>query len=121
MIPPYMVHSIISGGIIYEQNFLVSIITMDKPFGVQKLFVPEITDGLSGLEIQVGYMERIDVPKFLKDTKSIESKVMFYGVDDIYAKRPLLKLFAFIKRVTPNFVQFLQLPYQKTPWCYYKD
>jgi KUP system potassium uptake protein len=112
MIPPYMVHSTISSGIIYEENLLVSIITIDKPFGVQKLFVPEITDGLSGLEIQVGYMERMDVPKFLKDT-NIDSKVMFYGVDDIYAKRPFLKLFAFIKRVTPNFVQFLQLPYQK--------
>ena len=112
MIPPYMVHSTISGGIIYESNLLVSIITMDKPFGVQKLFVPEIAEGLSGLEIQVGYMERMDVPKFLKDT-NIDSKVMFYGVDDIYAKRPFLKLFAFIKRVTPNFVQFLQLPYQK--------
>ena len=112
MIPPYMVHCTISSGIIYEQNLLVSIITMDKPFGVQKLFVPEITDGLSGLEIQVGYMERMDVPKILKET-NIDSKVMFYGVDDIYAKRPILKIFAFIKRVTPNFVQFLQLPYQK--------
>jgi KUP system potassium uptake protein len=112
MIPPYMVHCTIRGGIIYEQNLLVSIITMDKPYGVQKLFVPEITDGLSGLEIQIGYMERMDVPKILKET-NIDPKVMFYGVDDIYAKRPLLKLFAFIKRVTPNFVQFLQLPYQK--------
>ncbi|PKL82755.1 MAG: potassium transporter Kup [Ignavibacteriae bacterium HGW-Ignavibacteriae-3] len=112
MIPPYMVHSTISSGIIYEQNLLVSIITMDKPFGVQKLYVPEITEGLSGLEVQVGYMERIDLPQFLKET-NIVSKVMFYGVDDIYARRPLLKLFAFIKRVTPNFVQFLQLPYQK--------
>ncbi|MFA7227798.1 MAG: KUP/HAK/KT family potassium transporter [Melioribacteraceae bacterium] len=112
MIPPYMVHCTIRGGIIYEQNLLVSIITMDKPYGVQKLFVPEITEGLSGLEIQVGYMERMDIPRILKET-NIDPKVMFYGVDDIYAKRPLLKLFAFIKRVTPNFVQFLQLPYQK--------
>lgn len=112
MIPPYMVHSTISSGIIYEQNLLISIVTMDKPYGVQKLYVPEITDGLSGLEIQIGYMERIDVPKILKET-NVDPKVMFYGVDDIYAKRSILKIFAFIKRVTPNFVQFLQLPYQK--------
>jgi len=112
MIPPYMVHSTIRGGIIYEENLLVSIVTMDKPFGVQKLFVPEITDGLSGLEIQVGYMERIELSQFLEET-NIDSKVMFYGVDDISARRPLLKFFSFIKRLTPNFVQFLQLPYQK--------
>jgi KUP system potassium uptake protein len=112
MIPPYMVHTIIRGNIIYEHNILISVATMDKPFGTQKLFVPEISEGLSGLEIQVGYLERLDIPDILKDV-GIDSKVMFYGVDDIQAKRPMLKVFAFIKRITPNFVQFLQLPYQK--------
>lgn len=112
MIPPYMVHSTIRGNIIYEQNILISIATMDKPFGVQKLFVPEITDGLSGLEIQVGYMEKLDIINILKEV-DIDSKVMFYGADDIQAKKPWLKIFAFIKRVSSNFVQFLELPYQK--------
>ncbi len=112
MIPPYMVHTIIRGNIIYEHNILISVATMDKPFGTQKLFVPEITEGLSGLEIQVGYLERLDIPSILKEV-DIDSKVMFYGVDDIQANRPFLKVFAFIKRITPNFVQFLQLPYQK--------
>ncbi|MGE5400215.1 MAG: KUP/HAK/KT family potassium transporter [Ignavibacteriales bacterium] len=112
MVPPYMVHSTIAGGIIYEQNILISVITMDKPFGIHKLYVPEITEGLSGLEIQVGYMERLDIPKTLKEI-DIDPKVMFYGGDDIQAKRLYLKLFSFIKRITPNFVQFLNLPYQK--------
>lgn len=112
MIPPYMVHSTIRGNIIYEQNILISIATMDKPFGVQKLFVPEITEGLSGLEIQVGYMEKLDITSILKEV-DIDSKVMFYGADDIQAKKPWLKIFAFIKRVSSNFVQFLELPYQK--------
>jgi KUP system potassium uptake protein len=112
MIPPYMVHTIIRGNIIYEHNILISVATMDKPFGTQKLFVPEITEGLSGLEIQVGYLERLDIPQILKEV-DIDSKVMFYGVDDIQARRPFLKLYSFIKRITPNFVQFLQLPYQK--------
>lgn len=112
MIPPYMVHSTIRGNIIYEQNILISIATMDKPFGVQKLFVPEITEGLSGLEIQVGYMEKLDITSILKEV-DIDSKVMFYGADDIQAKKPWLKIFAFIKRISSNFVQFLELPYQK--------
>ncbi|MDP4176086.1 MAG: KUP/HAK/KT family potassium transporter [Bacteroidota bacterium] len=112
MIPPYMVHCTIAGGIIYEHNILASVITMDKPFGLHKLFVPEIADGLSGLEIQVGYMERLDIPAVLKEV-DFNPKVMFYGGDDIQAKKIHLKLFSFIKRVTPNFVQFLNLPYQK--------
>jgi KUP system potassium uptake protein len=112
MIPPYMVHSTIRGNIIYEHNILVSIATMDKPFGLQKLFVPEITEGLSGLEIQTGYMEKVDLPRILKEV-DIDSKVMFYGADDIQTTKPWLKIFAFIKRISSNFVQFLELPYQK--------
>jgi len=112
MIPPYMVHSTIRGQIIYEQNILLSIATMDKPFGIQKLFEPEITEGLSGLEIQAGYLEKIDITKILEEL-DINSNVIFYGVDDIQTKKPWLKIFAFIKRVSSNFVQFLDLPYQK--------
>ncbi len=112
MIPPYMVHCTLRGGILYEDNVLVSIVTTDTPRGIQKLYVPEIADGLSGLEIQVGYMERLDIPKLLKET-NIDPKVMFYGVDDIKAKKMYLKFFAFIKRITPNFVQFIELPYHK--------
>jgi KUP system potassium uptake protein len=112
MIPPYMVHCTLRGGILYENNVLVSIVTTDSPRGIQKLYVPDISEGLSGLEIQAGYMERLDVPRLLKET-DIDPKVMFYGVDDIKAKRFYVKIFAFIKRITPNFVQFIELPYHK--------
>jgi len=112
MIPPYMVHCTISSNIIYEHNILISIATMDKPFGTQKLFEPEITEGLSGLEIQIGYLEKVDVMKILKELQ-IDPKVMFYGVDDVHTRKATLKIFALIKRITPNFVQFLDLPYQK--------
>jgi len=112
MIPPYMVHCTLRGGILYENNVMVSIVTTDSPRGVNKLYVPDIAEGLSGLEIQIGYMERLNIPKLLKET-DIDPKVMFYGVDDIKAKRFYLKIFAFIKRITPNFVQFIELPYQK--------
>ena len=111
-IPPYMVHCTVRGNIIYEENILISVATMDIPFGVNKLFEPNIAPGLSGLEIQVGYLEKLDIPEVLKEVK-IDPKVMFYGVDDIKAKGFFLKVFAFIKRITPNFVQFLDLPYYK--------
>jgi KUP system potassium uptake protein len=112
MIPPYMVHCTLRGGIIYEQNVLASIVTMDTPRGIQKLYIPEIVEGFSFLEIQLGYMERLDIPKILKEV-GIDPKVMFYGVDDVRARKYHWKVFAFIKRITPNFVQFLELPYYK--------
>jgi KUP system potassium uptake protein len=111
-IPPYMVHCTLRGNIIYEENILISVVTVDEPFGVYKLFEPDIAPGLAGLEIQVGYMEKLDIPAVLKEVK-IDPKVMFYGVDDIKAKGFFLKMFAFVKRITPNFVQFLDLPYYK--------
>ncbi|MDX9924162.1 MAG: KUP/HAK/KT family potassium transporter [Ignavibacteriaceae bacterium] len=112
MIPPYIVHTIIRGNIIYEHNIMVSVVTMDKPFGVQKLFIPDISEGLSGVEIQIGYMQLANVHKIIKEL-DVDPKVIFYGVDDIHAKRFLMKLFAVIKRATPNFVQFYELPYNK--------
>lgn len=117
MIPPYMVHSTIRSGIIYENNVLVSVATTETSRGIEYKMTPNLAKGLSGLEIKFGYMERVDVPKILKEC-NIEPKVMFYGVDDIKANQPLLKIYSIIKRLTPNFVQFMELPYQKLHGVY---
>ncbi|MBL7128631.1 MAG: KUP/HAK/KT family potassium transporter [Ignavibacteria bacterium] len=112
IVPPYMVHCIIRTGIIYEHNISVSIKTTDEPFGIKKVFAPDIDDGLSGLEIQAGYMEVLDLPKLFKE-EEIHAKAIFYGIEDIYAKKLSFKIYSFIKKITPNFVQFYALPYNK--------
>ncbi|MGA8264938.1 MAG: KUP/HAK/KT family potassium transporter [Ignavibacteriaceae bacterium] len=111
-IPPYMVHCIIRGNIIYENNILVSIKTTDKPYGVNFQKVENLAHGLSGIMIEGGYMEVLDIPVLLKKN-GINEKVIFYGVEDIVTNRPLLKIFAFLKKVTPSFVKFYTLPYNK--------
>lgn len=112
VIPPYMVHTIIKTNIVYENNVIVSIKTLDKPFGIQKLYLPDIEEGLSGLEIQAGYMEVLNIPNLLKDC-CFDPKVIFYGVEDIQAKKLTGRIFSFMKKITPNFVQFHKLPYNK--------
>ncbi|HKI78699.1 MAG TPA: KUP/HAK/KT family potassium transporter [Ignavibacteriaceae bacterium] len=111
-IPPYMVHCIIRGNIIYENNILVSICTTDKPYGVNFERVENIAHGLSGIIIEGGYMEVLDIPSLLKKN-GINEKVIFYGVEDISTNKPLLKIFAFLKKITPSFVRFYTLPYNK--------
>lgn len=111
-VPPYMVHCIIRGNIIYENNILVSISTTDKPYGVNFRKVDNIAHGLSGIIMEGGYMERLDIPSLLKKN-GISEKVIFYGVEDISTNKPLLKIFAFIKKITPSFVRFYTLPYNK--------
>jgi len=43
----------------------------------------------------------------------LSEKVIFYGVEDIITSNPLLKMFAFLKKITPTFVRFHDLPYNK--------
>lgn len=111
-VPPYMVHCIIRGNIIYEKNIMVSINTTDSPYGIGYTEINNIADGLSGIRIDIGYMEYLDIPKILK-LNNISEKVIFYGVEDITTTNFMLKLFAFLKKVTPHFVRFYKLPYNK--------
>jgi KUP system potassium uptake protein len=84
----------------------------DIPYGVKFHEKKEIEKGLSGIVIEAGYMEYIDIPYLLKE-KGITEKVIFYGVDDIITKKPLMKIYAFLKKISPSFVTFYRLPYNK--------
>jgi KUP system potassium uptake protein len=111
-IPPYMIRSMFINNILYEDNIIVSIIKREDPFGVTGFFQKNISDGLRVFEIQCGYMEVFDVEEILKEA-GIEEKTIFYGLEDISTTNPVWKLFSIIKRLTPTFVQFYQLPSHK--------
>lgn len=111
-IPPYIVHCMIRGNIIYEKNVLVSIATSEHPYGIMVQKKESIASGLDGLLITAGYLEVLDIPKILKENE-IGEKLIFYGVEDIETKKIYYKIFAFIKKITPPFVKFYKLPYNK--------
>ena len=111
-VPPYAVHCIIRSGIIYEKNILFAVRTADEPYGIDFLELKEITKGLFGLTVSVGYMQILDLPKLFKE-HGINEKVIFYGVDDIKTKRFFYKIYAFIKKITPSFASFYNFPYNK--------
>jgi len=62
--------------------------------------------------VEAGYMEMLDLAKIFKES-GISGKAIFYGEEDIVTKKPLLKIFSLIKRITPHFVKFHELPYNK--------
>jgi len=111
-IPPYMVHCIIRGNIIYEKNIMVSIHTSDVPYGISIKKVEDIAPGLLGVEIYTGYLEVINLHNIFRQLDFSE-KAIFYGVEDIITTNPLLKLFALLKKISPPFVRFYDLPYNK--------
>ncbi|MFA5072807.1 MAG: KUP/HAK/KT family potassium transporter [Nitrospirota bacterium] len=111
-IPPYIIHTMFKNNIIYEDNIIVSIVKRDEPFGVTGLFREELAPGLRTFEIHTGYMEVPDVEEILRGA-GIQEKTIFYGVEDILPSKFIWSIFSFIKRLTPNIVQFYKLPYNK--------
>jgi KUP system potassium uptake protein len=111
-VPPYVVHCMIRGNIIYEKNILVSINTGDYPYGLKMEEMKQLATGLYGLEINIGYMEILNLPEELKKNNIVE-KVIFYGVEDIETKNFLFKIFTTIKKLSPSFVRFYKLPINK--------
>jgi KUP system potassium uptake protein len=111
-IPFYITQTMFFHGIIYEDNIFVSIIKRDDPFGVIGFFKEDVAEGLRVFEIQMGYTEVIDVEEILREA-GIEERVVFYGLEDITTENVVWKIFAFIKRITPTFIQFYKFPPKK--------
>ncbi len=111
-IPAYIVHTMFMNNIIYEDNVIVSITTIDKPFGVRSFFREQLAQGLRTFEIQMGYMEIVDIEKLLKGA-GINEKSIFYGLEEISTRNIFWKIFSMMKRLAPPFVQFQDLPPNK--------
>lgn len=111
-IPPYIVQTMFFHGIIYQENILISIMKRDDPFGVTGFFKDDLAKGLRVFEIQMGYMEVIDVEELLREA-GVEERTVFYGLEDITAGNLVWKAFSLIKRITPTFIQFYKFPYKK--------
>jgi len=106
-IPFYITQTMFYHGILYEDNVFLSIIKRDDPFGITGFFKEDLTHGLRVFEIQMGYMEVIDIEEILREA-GIEERSVFYGVEEIATNNPLWKAFYFIKRNTPTFIRFYQ-------------
>ena len=111
-IPPYIIRSMFINSIIYDDNIIVSIIKREDPFGVTGYFKEELSPGLRIFEIQMGYMEVPDIEEILREA-GISEQTIFYGLEDIVTENVVWKTFSAIKRLTPTFVQFYNLPSHK--------
>ncbi len=108
-VAPYIVHTMFKNNIMYEDNIIVSIVRLDEPFGLNYFFKEDLAEGLREFQIRVGYMEVPDVEGILK-TAGIKAKAIFYGHDEIVGTNIIWKSFSFIKKITPTYMQFYELP-----------
>ncbi|WP_390175976.1 KUP/HAK/KT family potassium transporter [Methanosarcina siciliae] len=111
-VPRYISNVMFENNIIYEDNIFISIVKCESPFGVKSSFAKDLAKGLRVFEINVGYMEVIDVVQILKE-KGIQEKTIFYGIEDILTSNLIWRAFSVIKKLSPSFVQFYKLPSDK--------
>ena len=112
VIPPYISNTMFNNKIIYQDNVLISVNITEEPFGVQTAFKEDLAKGLRVFEIKLGYMEVMDIEKIINKAE-INENVIFYGMEEIYTENFTWKIFSFIKKITPSFVQFYSLPSNK--------
>lgn len=110
-VPPYIVQTMFINNIIYTENIFVQVNKTGSAFGLH-YDLERVTDGLSVLTINVGYMEVLRIEKVLK-ALDIEERAIFYGIEDIETNNFFWHIFAIIKKVTPAFVSFYNLPANK--------
>lgn len=111
-VSPYILHCMFRTGIIYEKNILVSVESMDNPYGIELESIKELAPGLFGAIVKIGYMEIPDLPSLFKKW-GFNEKVIFYGVEEISAKRLRMKIFVILKKLSSNWVSFYRFPYNK--------
>jgi len=111
-VQPYVVQTMFTSNIIYEENIMISVITRDDPFGVIGFFKGDFAPGLRIFEIHMGYMEVLDIEKILHNA-GIHARVVFYGQEEIVTKNIIWKIYSLIKKLSPSFVQFYKIPAAK--------
>jgi KUP system potassium uptake protein len=111
-ISSYIPQVMFKNEILYQNNILVSIRITNQPFEVHTCYKKDIAPGLHEFMITAGYMEIIDIIALLRKD-GIEEKTIFYGMENIISKHFFWKLYSIIKKITPAFVHFYELPPEK--------
>lgn len=108
-ISPYIYKTMFDNGIIYERNIMLSIARTYEPQGLECHFEDTQVQGLRVFTVTAGYMEYIDIDGLLEKA-GIKPRAIFYGVEDIFTRSLVWKVYAVIKKLAPPFVQFYKLP-----------
>jgi len=111
-VPAYIVRTMFTNEIMYEENVVISLDIKDEPYGVSWHLDRLIAPGLSHLSIKYGYMQIIDLMRIIRNA-GIEEKTIFYGMEEIVTRNIIWKIFSAIKRLCPSFVQYYRLPTHK--------
>jgi len=110
-VPPYVVQTMFINNILYEDNIFIHINKTAEAYGISYEFF-DIAPGLRLFKVNVGYMQVFSMEKIFISA-GIKEKVIFYGVEHIETGNFFWNIFAKIKKLTPSFISFYNLPSYK--------
>jgi KUP system potassium uptake protein len=110
-VPPYVAQTMFVNNILYEDNIFIHINKTAEAYGISYEF-SDIAPGLRLFKVNVGYMQVFSMEKIFISA-GIKEKVIFYGVEHIETGNFFWNIFAKIKKLTPSFISFYNLPSYK--------
>ncbi len=100
---PYVVNNMLSQGIIYETNVLLSIFIISEPYGYKSSDILHLAEGLFQYEIYLGYMDlQCDLHAHIEE-KGFSPRVLFYPVDRIRTSYFHWVPYTIIKRLSSSY------------------
>ena len=108
-ISSFVVQSMFTNKIIYEDNILVHIKRKDGPWGISYGFKADYAPGLRLFEVNIGYMELTDL-KTIFELAGIVKNAIFYGIEEVETNNFFWKFYAFVKQIFPRSVRYYNLP-----------
>ena len=113
-ISPYITKTIFDFKILYEKNVFLSINITENPYGIKyELKELDSKNQLYQIQIKAGYLEIIDINKIL-ESLNVNPTIVFYGQENINSVNLFIKIYSFLRKISPTIVDFYNFPLQKT-------
>jgi KUP system potassium uptake protein len=116
MISPYIIKTIFDFKILYEKTTFLSIEITNNPYDFEYNYIPikeDKTNSLGFIKVKVGYLKILDLNEIFKSL-NLEPTVLFYGQENIITNKLFIKIYSFIRKISPTIVDFYNFPLPKT-------
>lgn len=116
MISPYIIKTIFDFKILYEKNIFLSIEITQNPYNIEYNHIKieeDKTNSISFIKIRAGYLEIIDLNEIFKKL-NISPTIVFYGQENINTNKLHMKIYSFMRKISPTIVDFYNFPLHKT-------
>lgn len=102
---PYVIQSMFQNKIIYDDNLFVKVFHNSAPYGISVSFPEATAAGVRFMQIEAGYRQVVNLSEIF-ESYQLEPVVIFYGCEDVSSRNPLWKVYGFLRRICPSWVQY---------------